>query len=421
MKTFAPGAAGVAEAPLLALPAPLLRDAVPASAPVSSFAGRFGAGWTFEVFDGAGDLEPERWGAFFPPHWKDQRYYRTLEETFAGQFPQRYLVLREQDEVRAVQPLFFVDQDLTVSLAGWLRAILRPLRRWTRMRLMMVGCIVGEAQTGLPDAAKAFQPLMAEALTKALEQYARHEGVSIVLLKDFPLASREGLRVLTERGAYTRLPSLPGVRLPLDFTSFEDYVQTHLGKATRKSLRRKFREVDALPEPVTLEVKSSVTQVEAAAVHALYERVALRGNVHFEVFTKEYFYALGQRMPEQARFFIWRHAGQIVAFSFCTIHGGAIYDNDIGVDETAPASLHLYHLTFRDIIRWALAQGLECYYSAPFNYDPKLHLRMELVPLDLYARHLSPAVNFFLRHLAPLAAPTRQEPLLKLFPNAGQL
>ena len=83
--------------------------------------------------------------------------------------------------------------------------------------------------------------------------------------------------------------------------------------------------------------------------------------------------------------------------------------------------MHLYHLTFRDIIRWALAQGLECYYSAPFNYDPKLHLRMELVPLDLYAKHLSPVVNFFLRRLAPLAAPTRQEPLLKLFPNVDRL
>ena len=242
-----------------------------------------------------------------------------------------------------------------------------------------------------------------------------------MLLKDFPLAHREGLRTLTARGGYTRLPSLPGVRLPLDFASFDDYVQSRLGKATRKSLRRKFREVDALPDPVTLEVKTSVTEAEAAAVHALYERVALRGNMHFEVFTREYFYSLGQRMPEQTRYFIWRHCGRIVAFSFCTVHGGAIYDNDIGVDGDAPASLHLYHLTFRDIIRWALAQGLDCYYSAPFNYDPKLHLRMELVPLDLYARHLSPVVNFFLRRLAPLAAPTRQEPLLKRFPNAGQL
>ena len=293
----------MAEAPSRALPAPFIRD----TTSVPAFAGRVGSRWTFEVFGCVDDLEPGWWDAFFPPHWKDQRYYRTLEETFAGQFPQRYLVLREQDEVRAIQPLFFVEQDLTVSLSSWSRAVLRPLGRWTRMRLMMVGCIVGEAQTGLPESA-AFPPRVAEPLAEALEQYARHEGVSVVLLKDFPLAHREGLRGLTECGAYTRLPSLPGVRLPLDFASFDEYVQKRLGKATRKSLRRKFREVDASPEAVTMEVKTSVTEAEAAALHALYERVALRGDVHFEVFTKEYFFSLGQRMPEQARDFIrsWR-------------------------------------------------------------------------------------------------------------------
>ncbi len=149
--------------------------------------------------------------------------------------------------------------------------------------------------------------------------------------------------------------------------------------------------------------------------------MARRGDVHFEVFTAEYFLTLGQRMPEQTRYFIWRQAGRIVAFSFCTIHDGAIYDNDLGLDEAAASALHLYHVTFRDIVRWALAHGLKHYYSSPFNYDPKLHLRMELVPLDLYARHVSPLFNTALRWFAPLAAPTRQEPLLRQFPNAERL
>ena len=143
--------------------------------------------------------------------------------------------------------------------------------------------------------------------------------------------------------------------------------------------------------------------------------------MHFEVFTAEYFLTLGQRMPEQTRYFVWRQAGRIVAFSFCTVHDDAIYDNDLGLDEAAASALHLYHVTFRDIVRWALAHGLKQYYSSPFNYDPKLHLRMALVPLDLYARHTSPMFNWALRLFAPLAAPIRQEPILRQFPNADQL
>ncbi len=383
-------------------------------------AGQLPGGWTFEVFDRADAFGAGNWTDLFAPHWKDQRYYRTLEETFAGEFVQRYLALQDSVGVlQAIQPFFFVEQDLTVSLPTWVRRAFRPLGRRTPVSLIMIGGIVGEAQTGL--AGDALSGPVAVALADALEWYAAHEGVSIVLFKDFPIAARGGMQTLTVGGRYTRLPSLPGVRMALDFTNFDEYVQTRLGKATRKNLRRKFRETDSLAEPITLEVKTSVTEAEAAVLHALYERVALRGEVHFEVFDKEYFLRLGRRMPDQARYFIWRHAGRVVAFSFCTVHGDAVYDNDIGIDEDASAALHLYHYTFRDLVRWALAQGLKWYYSAPFNYDPKQHLRMELVPLDLYAHHRSPLVNFFLRRFAPLVAPTRQEPLLQFFPNADQL
>ena len=262
---------------------------------------------------------------------------------------------------------------------------------------------------------------MIAVLDEALERFARHQRVSIILFKDFPSAYRPALTRLTATRGYTRLPSLPAVSLPLDFASYEEFVQMRLGRATRKSLRRKFREVDSLRDPITLQVKMSVTEEEAAVLHALYERVARSGDIHFEVFDKEYFLKLGERMPDQTRYFIWRHAGRVVAFSFCTVHGDTLYDNDLGLDGETAASLHLYHVTFRDLVRWALAHGLKRYCSSPFNYDPKLHLRMELVPLDLYARHLSPVVNRLLRWFAPLAAPTRQEPLLRRFPNAEQL
>jgi hypothetical protein len=384
------------------------------------FVGRTGSGQTFIVVDRIAEIDPITWAQVFPAHWKDYRYYQTLEETFAGEFPQRYLVLQSAGtgQIAAIQPFFFADQDLTVSLPPRLRACLRPLRRWLRPRILMVGCIVGEAQTGVNEPGEL--PAVCAALDDALEQYARYEGVGIVLWKDLPVAYRPAMRSLVRRARYTRLASLPAVGLKLDFESFDAYVETRLGKATRKNLRRKFREVDRA-EPISLDVRTAVTENEAGTIHSLYEQVARRGDIHFEVFTKEYFLRLSERMPEQARYFIWRQGGRAIAFSFCTVHDGAIYDNDLGLDGQLASRLHLYHLTFRDIIQWALANGLTHYYSSPFNYDPKWHLRMELVPLDLYARHGNRLVNFFLRRLAPLAAPTRQEPLLRRFANAHEL
>jgi hypothetical protein len=384
------------------------------------FVGRTQCGQTFTVLDRITEIDPIQWAALFPAHWKDYRYYQTLEETLGGQFTQRYLVLenRPAGGLTAIQPFFLVEQDLTVSLAAPWRALLHPLRRWLRPRILMVGCIVGEAQTGVRDGAGL--PAVCAALDDAFDQFARYVRVGLVLWKDLPIRYRPAMDRLVRRRRFTRLASLPAVGLKLDFDSFDEYLETRLGKSTRKNLRRKFREAERAA-PITLEVKAAVSEQEATTLHALYEQVARRGDVHFEVFTQEYFLRLSERMPDQARYFIWRQAGEVIAFSFCTVHDGAIFDNDLGLEARLASPLHLYHVTFRDILQWALAHGLTHYYSSPFNYDPKWHLRMDLVPLDLYARHNHAFGNFLLRRFAPLAAPTRREPLLRRFANAHEL
>ncbi|MBV9657009.1 MAG: GNAT family N-acetyltransferase [Verrucomicrobia bacterium] len=385
-------------------------------------------GCTAEIFDRLDAIDPDVWQALFPPHWKDRRYYATLAETLADDFPPRYLVLKDRaGEIRALQPLFFVTQDLTVSLPPALRRPLLAMRRlfprFLKLRLLMVGCVVGDGQTGLaPDLDAAERVEIFTEIDAALARYARRERIGIRLWKDFPAAARRDLLpALCARRGHARLPSLPAVRLPLDFSSFDAFLENKLGKSTRKSLRRKFREVDAADAPVTCEVKNRVTAAEATELHALYERVARRGDIHFEIFPRDYFLLLGQRMTEQTRFFIWRQRGRIVAFAFCTVHGDTLHDNDIGLDYAVAHELHLYHVTFRDLVNWALANDLRWYQSSPFNYEPKLRLRMDLVPLDLYACHRSRLVQSAIRRFAPLLAPTRQEPLLRQFPNFDQL
>jgi hypothetical protein len=110
-----------------------------------------------------------------------------------------------------------------------------------------------------------------------------------------------------------------------------------------------------------------------------------------------------------------------VAFSIGTVHEGKMYDNYLGLDYAVAFDLHLYFVTIRDLIAWAISQGLCTYYSTPLNYDPKLHLRFDLEPLDLYVRHLSPVANPFFKRIAPLLEPTRYDKLLRRFGNYADL
>ena len=217
---------------------------------------------------------------------------------------------------------------------------------------------------------------------------------------------------------YARIPSMPMTRLPLPYANWDEYFAT-LSKATRKDLRRKFRKTERAPK-IEMEVVNDVSPL-VDEIYPLYLAVHERSPLKFETLTKDYFRAVGQRMPESAQFFIWRQNGKIVAFSFCLICGDMVYDECIGLDYRVALDLHLYFYTLRDIISWALQQRLKYYYSNPLNYEPKLHLDCELVPLDLYIMHTNSLLNPIFRRVIKYLGPTRHDPVLRKFPNADQL
>ena len=98
-----------------------------------------------------------------------------------------------------------------------------------------------------------------------------------------------------------------------------------------------------------------------------------------------------------------------------TVAGDPVYDHDLGLAYSVAHDLHLYYVTFRDILQWALRHGYRRYRTSPFNYEPKMHLRLQLEPVDLFVRHRSPWLNFLLRDFAPRFAPARSEAVLRRF------
>jgi predicted N-acyltransferase len=351
---------------------------------------------------------------------KDHRYYEIAEETLECGFEHHYLVLDDASgNVRAIQPVFFVRQNLLEGVPGKIRSIVDGIRkifpRFLTMRVLMIGCSAGTGDLGACN--EKDEPWVVNAMLATLRTYARQNKASLVVFKDFPAKYRSSLDLLRLNG-YTRIPSMPMTRLALAYPNWEEYFAT-LSKATRKDLRRKFRKTERAPK-IEMEVVNDVTSL-VDEIYPLYLAVHERSSLKFETLTKEYFRAVGQRMPEHARFFIWRQNGKIVAFSFCLVCGDAIYDECIGLDYRVALDLHLYFYTLRDIISWALRQRLQYYYSNPLNYEPKLHLDCELVPLDLYVMHTNALLNPIFRRAIKYAGPTQHDPVLQRFPNANQL
>lgn len=360
------------------------------------------------------------WKRAFAGKTKDHRYYELIEQTLRDQFEHHYIVLEDgAGKIRAIQPIFFVRQNLVEGVPGKIRAIVDLVRkqfpRFLTMRVLMVGCAAGEGQLGAIDSNDG--TWLARTLPPILHSLAKQERASLVVWKDFPAAYRSAMAGLTENG-YVRVPSMPMTELRIDYKDFDEYLG-QIGYVSRKSLRRKFRKTERAAK-IDIEVVTDITP-HIDEIYPLYLGVHERSAMKFEVLTKEFFCAIGRAMPERARFFIWRSAGKIIAFSLCLISGDTIHDECLGLDYGVALELYLYFYTLRDVISWAMAQGLHYYSSGPLNYDPKLHLGHKLAPLDLYVMHTRPLLNPIFQFAVKYLEPTRHDPILKKFPNADQL
>jgi hypothetical protein len=359
------------------------------------------------------------WGETFAGLRKDRRFYELAEDTIPG-FEYRYFVLRDAGgEILGVQPLLLLDQDLLTGAGVRIGALLDRVRRvwprFMRMRTLMVGCAAGEGHLAGNDerARQACAALLADSIVL----HARALRAPLIVLKEFPASYRRALTPFLRR-RFTRIPSMPMTRLGIDYPSFEEYLKA-LSRKTRRDLRLKFRAA-AQSAPIELSVVPDVAPM-IDELYPLYLQVYDRSPLHFEKLTKGYFCEIGKRMPDKVRFFVWRQGGRAVAFSLCMLEDDAIYAEYLGLDYAVALTLHLYHYAVRDVICWGMANGCKWFRSGGLNYDPKLHMRHVLDPLDLYVRHTSPLVNALLRRLLPLLEPTRYDKTLQKFANFADL
>lgn len=360
------------------------------------------------------------WAGAFASRRRDHRYYELLEDTLDQGFEHGCFVIRDaRGAASAFQPFIVLDQDLVLAVGGWARQMVALVRRlWPRflmLRTLMVGCAAGE---GHLDGDPASHGANARRLAASIMDEARRLDAPLVVLKEFPRQYAASLQCFLDRG-FSRIPSMPMTRLGIDYDDFDDYMRRALNSATRRKLKKKFREA-AAAAPIEMSVVRDATPI-IDAIYPLYLGVYERSRLSFERLTPAYFCEIGRRMPDKASFFVWRQSGRIVAFSLCMFEGEAFYPEYVGFDYQVAFELHLYHVIVRDMVGWAIAHGFKELRSSGLNYDPKLHLRHRLDPIDLYVRHRSAAINALLKRLLPFIEPTRHDPILRKFPNHDEL
>jgi hypothetical protein len=374
-----------------------------------------------EIFTRRDLYDCPHWSYAFRTERKDRRYYEILEDTTHLEFKYGYFAVKDAGGVvYAVQPFFILDQDLLLAVGSRLGNLVGRLRRmfphFMLVRTLMVGCVAGEGHLDATDDTSRCD--LARALATEIIKHARALGASLVVLKEFPARYRMPMLEFLMRG-FTRIPSLPMTRVSIDYANFEDYMARALNSSTRRKLRHKFQNAEKTAK-IEMSIVRDITSF-IDEIYPLYAGVYDRSKLHFEKLTKEYFCAIGKLMPDKVRFFVWRQNAKIIGFAECMVQRKAFYAEYIGLDYAVALDLHLYHWMYRDMVTWAMANGYKEFRSSGLNYDPKLHLRHLLDPIDLYVRHTSTIANQALKWLLLLLEPTKYDATLRKFANYHEL
>lgn len=360
------------------------------------------------------------WAATFADRRKDHRYYEILEDTLRDRVEYRYFAIIDHVAcIRAVQPVFLLDQDILEGLGAewqtWLARIRRFVPRFLKTRTLMVGCFAGEGHLAGSDTVPCGE--VAEILCREIVNLARSCRAQLIVLKEFPTRYRPVLECFVRRG-FARVPSMPMTALNIEHDDFDAYMQNVLTRSARWQLRKKFKATDGetLALTVTDDARDAVDEI-----YRLYLQVFDRSKFRFEKLTADYFRRLGSDMKDKTLFFIWRRGGKVVAFSLCMVEGDSLFWEYVGLDYAVALDLHLYYYTIRDMMNWAIANGYKWLRSTSLSYEPKFRMRHDLDPLDLYVR-LCPAIpNAIFRLLLPWIVPARYDKTLRRFANYRDL
>ena len=108
-------------------------------------------------------------------------------------------------------------------------------------------------------------------------------------------------------------------------------------------------------------------------------------------------------MPHNAKFFLYRINGRLVAFLLCLASKDIIIDYYVGLDYSVAHKYHLYFIKFRDTLNYCIKHRIKRYEMGTTGYEPKRRLGFDFVPLYLYVklrnRMLRPVFNLICQFL----------------------
>jgi len=367
-------------------------------------------GLTTKVVRRAQDLSPEEWSALVPEALKGYSLFKSLDRCGFEGISFYYIVVYEGDVPVGIAPCFLMNYHLDTSVEGPLKNLTTKIKRifpfMFNLKVLFCGSILCEGKIGIADFFKA--PII-KTILKRMENIAQAEGANVLIFKDFLADHAKILDPLLKEGFY-KLNSYPSVKMGVDFTSFDEYVNT-LSHSSKDGLKRKLKKADKHAR-IELETPDNVDGL-LDDMYGLYVQTFSKSNIQFRKMPKDFYKEIYRNAKDNVKYFLWRIDGKPVGFSFCLVSEEKLVNVHIGMDYPVAYEHGLYFVIFRDQFNWCIKNGIKEYHSGEFAYEAKRRLDFAFIPKFFYVKHVNRSINPFFRLMCMLLQPENFDNVLK--------
>ncbi len=358
------------------------------------------------------EISENDWNRLFGDLAEGYGYHKTLQESGLKEFEFHYLIGRRDNNIVAVFPCFITDFSFTTLIQGPLQKIIfwmqSKFSRFLKFKLLFIGSPTTEEFYLGVDEKENLNEVVSGAFKK-LSAFAKKEKIGLCLFYNLKKEHWILANTLKANG-FSPMEDYPNTVIRINAASLEEYING-LSANTRKDIKRKLKKSGELAK-LTTEIKNEFKE-DKKKIYSLYLNNFRGSEVQFEILTLDFFRNIFNNMPQNAKLFITRDNGKVVAFNLCIIKDDLCIDKFIGFDQELSRQYHLYYTTFCHNIDWCIKNNIREYQMGITDYHPKLRLGAKLIPLVNYIRIFNPLMNFFVKPVLKIVEPKNFDPTLR--------
>jgi uncharacterized protein len=350
-------------------------------------ASRAAAGCTVRSFGSIRDVPADEWDSLLAADdlQATHRFVRACEEAEVERARYRHMMVYQGGRLAAVASLCVMRVRLDLLSTGGARRAIRAGRRlWPGLLdvpVVFCGLPVSFGQSCLRIHPDADAPAVLEAVRRTAEDFAVEAGARVVCFKEFSAVEARAMRPLVEEG-YLPLASLPSCRVPLPWTSFEEYL-AGMRAGYRRQVTASLRARERLGITCrTLERFGG----ECGRIFDLYGQVIDRAEFQLERLNLAFFERLAANLPGESSALLVEREGELLAAAVLLRAAGTVTFLLAGIDYARAAENASYVHLVTEVVAEAIRSGAHTLEMGQTSYALKQRLGACVEPRRLFLR-----------------------------------